>query len=383
MVKKAVTTKSTAIPDETQAQGVTKKTRKTSSKKASKEVTTETELVAETPPVVKKKTSAKKASSKKQDQALTEIDNIAACGFKTLNGGNKKPMKVLSVPANLKDWVKLPILKDLKVTIDEAIMNYSDCSQIVKQEQNPCQPNHECLYGGFHVRFERDQGILRTVSYECPYKQGYERELNYQHNFWLCPNILKNHRVDMLQNNLDEIMSLNVFDDKQKLFASNFHKTLRLLFDKIQKHQKLCLGMWCSGPVNTGKTYNMLSLCNSLAKSNYSVIYIDNWDLISLVTNFDRSNEVNQTIKLLKEVDVLVIDNFGMESSKNSYYYGTSLINILEDRNCVSKMTVFASNYNREAFKQMLLNTQKIEPTIVERLMARINNLVKGRAIEL
>lgn len=137
----------------------------------------------------------------------------------------------------------MPCFKELKITVDEAIQNYSDCLQFYQQDHTPCTSGAPCLYGGYHVGFVRESnGLLRSFSYECPYKQEYDTLQNYQNNFLIDSDVLKNHVQDMEQDNTNDIKELGNLSEEKKECALKNHKSLMVFFDKIKNYHKLITG---------------------------------------------------------------------------------------------------------------------------------------------
>lgn len=322
------------------------------------------------------------ATKKKQTQKSDILLKDDQQDFQSVDSFFSKKRKtespILNIPNYIKEWISLPELKKLKITEKEAVLNYANLKQFFEQHTNKCSLDQECLFGGYHIGFNRDnQKILRAYSYECPYKKEYQMLHNFEDNFIYRSSVAKNNllSINEVANDTENISKLN---PKTRDIIESFYK----LFNWVKKKHELRTGFWYSGG-NIGKTYNVISLCNSLAQIGYKVIYIDNFELSTKFLNFSSNNDYEKWIEIFKDVDILVIDNFGMESSKSSWFYGNVLPGILESRNTKTKMTGFISGYSRDELKKNLINKSKLDEVIVNWLFGKINNLVQTRAKEI
>ena len=116
--------------------------------------------------------------------------------------------------------------------------------------------------------------------------------------------------------------------------------------DKINKGEKQ-KNLYLFGEVGTGKTHLSLAIANALLKYNHSVIYKRIDDLLELIIDFKYENKENkEQLEILKNADLLVIDDLGAE--KTSPFALNQIRIILEERANNNKAIIINSNHNLE-----------------------------------
>ena len=199
-----------------------------------------------------------------------------------------------------------------------------------------------------------------TFSYiACKYKKDF---INKSHN--------KNTEEKLLE--VAQMKDIDLTDKKRvKLikwitkFIDNYNPSLNIK------------GLYLHGNFGCGKTYILSAMFNDLKHKNYSaeIIYYPTL-LRDLKNDFDR---MNQTIRYLEDVDLLLIDDIGAEKVSD-WSRDEVLGTILQSRMNEVKTTFFTSNFNIEELERHLSDNGK-EPVKAGRIIERIKQLSEDMEI--
>lgn len=109
--------------------------------------------------------------------------------------------------------------------------------------------------------------------------------------------------------------------------------------------------LYLFGKVGTGKTHLSLAIANQLLKYNHSVIYKRIDDLLEIIIELKYEDKANkEQLDILKEADLLVIDDLGTE--KDSAFALNQIRIILEERANMNKAIIINSNLNLEELQK-------------------------------
>lgn len=123
-----------------------------------------------------------------------------------------------------------------------------------------------------------------------------------------------------------EVMSSNL--DFCRNYAENFHLP--------------CNGILMRGATGLGKTHLSLSIASEVIKKGYSVIYGSAPDLFRKCEQEHFGREEGNTIDVLLETDLLILDDVGAEFE--SKFYSAALYNIINNRMNAAKPTIISTN---------------------------------------
>ena len=123
-----------------------------------------------------------------------------------------------------------------------------------------------------------------------------------------------------------EVMSSNL--DFCKKYAEDFHLP--------------CNGILMRGATGLGKTHLSLSIAKEVIAKGYSVIYGSAPDLFRKCEQEHFGREDGNTIDVLLEADLLILDDVGAEFE--SKFYSAALYNIINNRMNAAKPTIISTN---------------------------------------
>jgi DNA replication protein DnaC len=139
--------------------------------------------------------------------------------------------------------------------------------------------------------------------------------------------------------------------------AENVKKIAIAYINNFPKMQEMGKGLYLYGEIKgSGKTRMAVSVGNALIRQhNQSVHFVTTINLINEIKDtFDRSNKnmvksgdakeatFSKLLRAAKEVDVLILDDFGTE--KPTSWVNEIFYSILNDRMTAKKITLFTSN---------------------------------------
>ena len=132
-------------------------------------------------------------------------------------------------------------------------------------------------------------------------------------------------------------------------------------------------GLYLNGNFGCGKTYLISATLNELAKKNHKVAIIYYPELLrSLKESFGNNDVYNEKFRLLKTVEVLLIDDIGAETM-TEWSRDEVLGNILQHRSQEGLTTFFTSNLTIKDLEEHFGTTTKgIDRVKAKRIIERI-----------
>lgn len=215
---------------------------------------------------------------------------------------------------------------------------------------------------GVHMDLLID-GVLQSQLVPCAYKL--EEKTLYGHE--------KNYRVfNMLREYmLVDLTKLDLSQENED-YKSVVIKVLKTLMD--DNNYK---GLYLRGKPGVGKSYLAAGMTNYYAKHNKKVAFVNVPEFVSdLKMMFQDSAAFEAKLRVIRNVDVLVLDDIGGESVTN-WSRDDILLPLLDARLEKRKLTIFTSNYSFDDLKEKLARTGNFqqEPIAAERLLDRIRAL--------
>ena len=135
-------------------------------------------------------------------------------------------------------------------------------------------------------------------------------------------------------------------------------------------------GFYLHGSYGSGKTYILANLAKILVSSNARVIFAYYPDLVRKIKGYIGKTEFEEIIDELKNIEVLILDDFGGESP-NSYIRDEVLLPILQERMAYNRLTFMSSNLNTEQVLEHLAEGRTgVDMTRASRVWERMKVLM-------
>lgn len=228
------------------------------------------------------------------------------------------------------------------------------------------QPVKGCFYD-----LEIDQ-VLQKVLYKCKYQKAFEEAYKHKEKYRI---------MDMLESYL--LIDIKTLDIEKE--SDDYQYAVSKVVTFTEQAEK---GLYLCGKPGVGKSYLAAGITNYFAKeTTKSVAYVNVPKFISDVKLlFQDAEQLDRKLRMVKNVDVLVLDDIGGESI-TTWSRDEVLLPILDQRMEQKKLTIFTSNYKMAELKVKLAHTSNkmAEEMAAERIMDRIKALsdevfVKGES---
>lgn len=194
--------------------------------------------------------------------------------------------------------------------IDEIKKQFPDCDvnlynvndfQLVLQEEANCKKClglYQCKNSTKGLRCALVDGNFSAV--ECKYKKDLNNKLNHNDlikTFYM-PSSIKEYTFENYDLNCES---------REKIFK----RSLEFIANFGKENSK---GLYLYGSNSKGKTYTLGCIANELAKANIKSLLIYFPDLVSDLKQSLNDNRFSDIINMLKEIDVLMLDDLGAEN---------------------------------------------------------------------
>lgn len=122
-------------------------------------------------------------------------------------------------------------------------------------------------------------------------------------------------------------------------------------------------GIFMLGKTGLGKTHLSLAIANKVISKGYSVAYDSIINFLMQVEREHFGKSDTDTLSMLLDVELLILDDLGAEYEKNSFYAST-IYNIINTRLNKGLCTIISTNLSKEQFNA------RYDDRIVSRLFA-------------
>lgn len=177
---------------------------------------------------------------------------------------------------------------------------------------------------------------------------------------------------------LTDLNQVTWTEDKKQLATS-----LKILIKNLEE-SKATKGFWLCGPHNSGKSFAMLSMLNTLADKNITVSYVPVTELVTQTQGAINNHEgYSHILENINRAKVIVIDDLGVERS-TPWFKENILLPILEYRSMADKVTIFSSNTNIESYASRLKfrsQSPETEEVTNDKIIARIKYLINKEMV--
>lgn len=269
--------------------------------------------------------------------------------------------EVLDHPAVKQWWANHPDLSR------EDLLRFSIKLYQYVQEQEHCQgcqglPECSNLMKGYAAELIR-YGNMLDVSYApCAYQKQMEQAMKRNR-------LIQSHRIpkDILSG------SFRHFDQTENGRIDAFNAVLEFCL-QVQPG-KSARGIYLYGGLGVGKSYLLGAACNKLAERNIGSYMVYTPEFFREMKGAIAEQRVEEKIRALQEVPVLIFDDIGAESI-SGWARDEVLGPILQYRIMENLPTLYTSNYDYDQLEKHLAYSQKggIEQLKAKRIMERIRH---------
>jgi len=272
----------------------------------------------------------------------------------------------------IRNWRKdYPFVDDQDVKLNlnrfyQYVVEQRNCSQCPGLEL--CPNDYQGHYSQLTAGQYQDETVIHEVKAPCAKfiaKQTQDALRTRIHSFYIDENALSHG-----------YSSLEIMDKDEER-----EESVEQIFDYIMQTKTGGLqtsGLFLTGAFGTGKTFLMCYLLHELAKTGLTgaIIYMPDFSE-DLKAMFVDPQKLKETIDLLKQTDLLILDDIGAENMNpwlRDHVLGT-ILNYRMNR----KPTFFTSNYDLDALEQHFSFTSKEgeEQFKGQRIMDRIRPFVE------
>ena len=156
----------------------------------------------------------------------------------------------------------------------------------------------------------------------------------------------------------------------ENFITNEQNKITKLAAEKfISDFKNFKNGIIFEGESGTGKTHISMAICNELLKENIPIIFGTLTELVEKYAKFYNNHTDSELTKLYTKVDLLVIDNLGVEPMND--WLLSKLFTIINERILNELPYIITTNYDRDKLKQRLSIPNKVCETpnsIISRL---------------
>lgn len=247
-----------------------------------------------------------------------------------------------------------PLLKGIKLTqknIKEAVFYVDEVSNCKK-----CKGIENCKnqIKGIKPNFDGE-----NISYiPCKYQIIEDKKLNIDTTF--ASNYVKEATLEGFS-----------------ISTTNRAKVLAYAQKVLLSGNKMCPGLYIYGNYGSGKTYFLSALANELAQIDIKSIIVFMPDLSRELKNKMADSSLEHSVNLLKNVDVLMLDDLGGEMM-TSWLRDEILAPVIQYRMLRNKPIYISSNLDYNTLRDHLSSTKDdVSEHKSERILERIKQMTK------
>ena len=159
----------------------------------------------------------------------------------------------------------------------------------------------------------------------------------------------------------------------ESFITNEQNKITKLAAEKfISDFKNFKNGIIFEGESGTGKTHISMAICNELLKENIPIIFGTLTELVEKYAKFYNNHTDSELTKLYTKVDLLVIDNLGVEPMND--WLLAKLFTIINERILNELPYIITTNYNMETLKERLSIPNKVCETS-NSIISRLSNM--------
>ena len=191
----------------------------------------------------------------------------------------------------------------------------------------------------------------------------------------------KYQEIESKRANVNSVFASNyVMDATLEKFETNTEARVKVLAyakDVVENTKKMKQGLYMYGNFGTGKTYFLSALANDLAQKDIKSIIVFMPDLSRNLKNAINENLLESRVNLLKEVDVLMLDDLGGEMI-TSWLRDEIIAPIIQYRMLYNKPVYITSNLDYSHLREHFASTKDdLDNIKANRILERIKQITK------
>lgn len=255
--------------------------------------------------------------------------------------------------------------------VDKYVGKFSDYVEVCNTCKK-CNGLKNCPYGiqGEYRDLDVQNGKLVITSKMCSYLKEHDNRFAHMKQY-----VMNHLREDLYEVDFNKIALENESIDYLKSYA--------LIKEWSINPTK---GLYFYGGFGVGKTYLAACISNGFARNGKKVAFINSSEFCNeMRMNWNQNDYLQDAIRTLKNVDLLVVDDIGSEIVTN-WVRDELLFPIFDDRMGNHKLTIFTSNYNYDELLNHFMYNNKGEKDEINalRLMERVKSMstlvqIKGK----
>lgn len=144
--------------------------------------------------------------------------------------------------------------------------------------------------------------------------------------------------------------------------SSKVSRTCRKYVENWRQMKAENIGLLLTGEVGQGKTFYACCIANELIKQNYTVAITTTPKILTKLTKFTEEND--KLVQRLKQVQLLVIDDFGIE--RKTEYATEQIFTLIDDRLSLGLPTIITTNIDFSQWKAESITEQRLKDRILE-----------------
>ena len=270
--------------------------------------------------------------------------------------------QLLKDALNVKEIQQFVVDNNISVdTLDMNLLSLVSYSQKIAKCKN-CKGLSSCKQDtiGYMPILDYNEPNIYVDFKSCPFRNNLEEKVKKESN------------LITLACNLDDISPTKL------IVSSARNNALRKLANITAQYldNKPVKGLYLYGYYGCGKTYIISVTCLKLASEGKKVVFAYYPDLVRQIKSYIGTSKFEKTIDLLKNADVLVLDDFGGEVS-TAFIRDEILGPVLQERMTNKSLTFITSNLDYDTIKQHLEDTKDGSDHVkAGRIMERIESLM-------
>ncbi|WP_048600576.1 primosomal protein DnaI [Rubeoparvulum massiliense] len=173
----------------------------------------------------------------------------------------------------------------------------------------------------------------------------------------------------------DEVLAMNFKDLERDAVRSDALRALMQFCLQVKPGQRGTKGIYLYGPFGVGKSVMMAAAMKSLAERNIATLMVYLPELLRELKDSIQDNSLDEKLKVLKEVPVLILDDIGAESI-SPWVRDEIIGSILQARVVRNLPTLYTSNFSYDELEEYLSYSTKgqVETLKGKRIMERIRH---------